>query len=711
MADPRIPALRSASPSGQGILNSTTFREFGGGWNVIDNDLSLNPEYSVILDNWWRRPDGTLSIRHGTTLFADVSGEVSGGASEIINMIQFQEELVCVCDTGEAVSVDADGNVTLRWNDDIANALASIGDWAQSTGYVQDDVVRDSDDGTYWKCLVDHTSAASGTFADDRTANPTYWEAASEGWSTTDFVSFAQFKGQLIVCNGIDKPLIMDFDAANPCQYLADLASGSNANTPIARYVLAGDEFLLMAGDPTAPTTVYISNQGSSGTWAGDGAPNNAVNVDLSTIVTGNNDTINGLTWFRDTVVVGFDTAMVLGFLGIFDGTDHTPDFSDVIEAHGCLSHRSMINLGDDTLFLDNVGVPSLTRTLLTETIRPDRPSELIDPAIQKNINQLTVGTLTVNTFAVYDLLNKQYMLFVPNHDGKTFNLVDDPIGIGATDATNTEYTLVVYLADHGLLEGDSFVMAGATGFNSIAAGTLNTTHEVNTVIDEDYFTIVVNDTELDPVSDLYGGGNSITIESVQTETIGYIFHASVKENRRKRRVWSRFRSWNWSCGCRTVLSNIFFARKDTLKIYQYGNDQNKMTQDYIGDSPQDIVFVWELPWAAFNARFNTKRWRYMGFDSKGKARFTVKTFVDNIYKDRLGNLLPNNEAEFAGGDTAGYGTGSSGYGGARNTRTERNFAWPVKAKLVKVRVEGTTDEQLRIIALIVGYLRGSISA
>jgi len=49
------------------------------------------------------------------------------------------------------------------------------GDWATSTGYVLADLAKDITDSTYWVCCVAHTSAGSGTFADDRTANPTYW--------------------------------------------------------------------------------------------------------------------------------------------------------------------------------------------------------------------------------------------------------------------------------------------------------------------------------------------------------------------------------------------------------------------------------------------------------------------------------------------------------------------------------------------------------
>lgn len=50
------------------------------------------------------------------------------------------------------------------------------GVWTNSTAYVVGDRTVDAVLGGVYRCLVAHTSAASGDFEDDRTANPTYWE-------------------------------------------------------------------------------------------------------------------------------------------------------------------------------------------------------------------------------------------------------------------------------------------------------------------------------------------------------------------------------------------------------------------------------------------------------------------------------------------------------------------------------------------------------
>ncbi len=47
--------------------------------------------------------------------------------------------------------------------------------WDNSIEYEIGEFAIDEDDGQFYVCLVEHTSASTGTFSADRTANPTYW--------------------------------------------------------------------------------------------------------------------------------------------------------------------------------------------------------------------------------------------------------------------------------------------------------------------------------------------------------------------------------------------------------------------------------------------------------------------------------------------------------------------------------------------------------
>lgn len=54
----------------------------------------------------------------------------------------------------------------------------TVNTWQTTSSYAVGDVAYDSSGSTGWRCLVAHTSG-SGTFAQDRASNPTYWESSS----------------------------------------------------------------------------------------------------------------------------------------------------------------------------------------------------------------------------------------------------------------------------------------------------------------------------------------------------------------------------------------------------------------------------------------------------------------------------------------------------------------------------------------------------
>src|SRR5262245_2647564 len=58
----------------------------------------------------------------------------------------------------------------------LATGVAPVrGEWTNSTSYTAGARVFDPDTGSLYRALVNHTSASSGTFEDDRTANPGRW--------------------------------------------------------------------------------------------------------------------------------------------------------------------------------------------------------------------------------------------------------------------------------------------------------------------------------------------------------------------------------------------------------------------------------------------------------------------------------------------------------------------------------------------------------
>jgi hypothetical protein len=75
------------------------------------------------------------------------------------------------------------------------------------------------------------------------------------------------------------------------------------------------------------------------------------------------------------------------------------------------------VSVGDDTFFNDNVGVNSINRVNTFNTLRPVRASHLVDPLTTATIQPLSTAQIQKYVFAVYDLRNFRYMLFVPVFD------------------------------------------------------------------------------------------------------------------------------------------------------------------------------------------------------------------------------------------------------------------------------------------------------
>lgn len=648
-ANPLIRRIRRRSD----VMEDATVREFSGGLNVVDNDLNLDTRFAVILDNMSREEDGSMGGRWGTQLFSDLKeAPVSmQPADYIVNHRYFQDSTVVVLSDGRLARVLADSTATVIWDDTIADGLAG----------------------------------------------------SPDGWGATDFASFDVFDGDLIVCNGTDKPLIIDFDEMVPVQYLADLATGTNVNVPICRYVLAANKYVLMAGDPLFPGRVHISSQNTSGTWFGDDPPNDGTFIDLGKVGVQGEQTITGINRYRDQVVIGFLSASVLGRLGIYDDAgNHVPDFNDVIQGFGCHSHRCMSNLGNDLFMLDDQGVTSIARSLYSGATEPKRVSELIDPLINRNVTRLVEADTILGAHAVYNSNDKQYMVFLPNQSEYARPMTEDPFEI-LPDRPNA---LRVYIPKHNMLVGDVFTVTGVTDWNDVDADAqLNgIEHTVTRVFDGNIVEIEPDGIATDANKAILGGGAVAEWTPKWTETIGYIYTFI---NELRVRAWARFRHWRWRSSASTELGNIIFA--DDTRLFLLGNQNNPLHSDFIGTEDEaPIRMVWEWPWADFDRRVEIKENKYVMLDVRGTAKFTMMTFIDLLYEID-GVRIPYISQEFVGGGRGGFGRGTQPYGGGRRTRDRRLYAWPVKGKLFKKRFELETTRPIRFIALSFLYLSGSI--
>jgi hypothetical protein len=359
--------LTRPSKQKEPLVKTATLRDFQGGLNVLDDDLNLATKFSRRMANCFYNSDQTVRVRYGTQLFVDLSKYTSTPNVSVINVEYYSGALIAVMSNGEICRVFGDATVKLIWSNAIAKLLAG----------------------------------------------------SPNGWSNTDFASFEQFNNQLIVCNGVNKPLIINTSLS--VDFLKDLASNTNINTPICKYVTSCNGYLVMSGDPIRTNRVHISARYTSGTFYGDPAPNDATYIDVGTSLR-NASVIKGIRAFRDKLIVAYAEGTIIGTLGIYNaaGTVHQPTFNDTMELYGSIAHRTLLSYGDDMLMMDSHGVPSLKRTVFAGTIRPERVSDLVDPEMQTYINKLSLLTQENRCFAVYNQIEGHFMFFVPNNDDKT---------------------------------------------------------------------------------------------------------------------------------------------------------------------------------------------------------------------------------------------------------------------------------------------------
>jgi len=577
-------------------LEDATLRDFSGGLNLVDNDVAIKSNYAKVLKNMHRDVDGGMSLRWGTKYLYTTTGIVTGN---VIEMVYFSDKLVVFTDTGQIMTIDGAGTRVVIWNTAIAAALVGA---------------------------------------------PGPW---SSGLTTIDTT---EFKGQMVCVNGVDKPILIS--ATFVVTYLQDIPTGSNVFVPIGRFVTTVADYTVIGGVAATPFEIHISAKGTSGTWAGDPAPNDALSINIGTYAPSAGGDIRGISSFRNTLLVHFAKATVPVELGQYDAAgNHTPKPDDVIADFGIISHRMAVTLNESFIFADEQGVNSVKKNVYSTGFNATSLSEKIVPQYAGDTPFALADRQ--KSFCVHNKLEQRISYFLWN--GSSWSMY--------TLSYNSAMTKIAWSQ---VLDW-TFTCGCLSGRNRVyfAKGAKIFQYGNNIFSNENY--------EADEVANFESAWLTATAYVVGTRvTQGGQFYICLVNH----------------------TSGVFV---DDLAA--------NLWKIYVG---LDINFDWELPWSDINIRMKKKQIKYIGMDTEGAGTFTLSCFVDHFYTKPDGTPNPIVTMDFVAGDSPGYGGGDQPYGGGRRAIDERLWGFPLEFKLFKLKISGASHRRVKFSTLTVLYKRGN---
>ena len=203
--------------------------------------------------------------------------------------------------------------------------------------------------------------------------------------------------------------------------------------------------------------------------------------------------------------------------------------------------------------------------------------------------------------------------------------------------------------------------------------------------------------------------GHDMLFFTPSGQVFTYSFNTKLKYS-----AWSEFSGLNVQCGCRSFLGRVFYA--NGLKIFQHGNRVyagEEYFKDRIGDptapNGMPIDFELELPWLDSKNPMSIKFLRFVAMATKGNAQFTLKAYVDNLYKNHDGDIVfpPALSMDFVANEAPGFGYDAGPYGGGRRSGDPRLWKFPVKFKTLKIAMAGAEAGDLELVNMSFLFSRG----
>lgn len=591
--------------SSASIIKESTSRDFSGGLNVADSELNLSSKYARVLDNLIVGLDGSLEVRQGTELFVDIASV----SSYKIDSIWFFFKYVIIVNTrGEIFATTGAGVTTAIWTPTIAAA---------------------------------------------KRVGLTIWPSAG-------FVTFAEFGGELIVANGVDKPL--HITTALAVDYLADLGTGSNVNVPVGSVMAAFANHLFVI---SSGYILNISERNAAGTWLGDPGTVYVNTFDLRPYVSVGDTEVIGMFPFKGFLLISFREVIVP--ITIVEDATKTPKLNivvsgdSVINSYGAISSRVGQDIGDLNLTCDIAGVSAVNLNNFTRILAPDRPSRLVDPVLQTDINKLDSDTLREGAFSVFDRRLSSYILFLPN-DARTLQT--------ANKVYFYRYVSKMNIKAWSKLSGWNWTSAARSAEGRIFFAKFNSTK-----------VFVLGDSKTNPLyRDFMGDQETFSDDTYFTDGTGWSPVASFETSGLPipytwELPWSDLKHRGMSKTLRYVIFDTEGDQELLMRVFI----DDLYTEAQIGEAFTDTT---------------------MFTDGTGWIPYVTLPYTPALSLD------------FIAKDAGGYGIqayGNSPYGGGNNTAVRKLTLAPTKFNTLKLRMSGFARGPLKFVAITLLFHQGTI--
>jgi hypothetical protein len=238
------------------------------------------------------------------------------------------------------------------------------------------------------------------------------------GASTTAKWTASEWLSSLVMCNGVDKPVVWNGTSASDIT-ISDPSSIWNDARPKGSAVFRNRIFYW--GDPSNPDTIYTPRPETIGNF-----DNTTSTVDFFTVMSGYGGAIKAVVPLTDDMLVIYKERCIYYLQGNapFGSTGGEPfAIKPITQEVGCVIDNGVVSIGNEHYFFSQEGLRKLTVTQNFGKVAVEQPNYVI----QDIINTVNFNTQTA--------LDKATLVYVPK---------DNNIIIGLPTGTSTENDLVL---------------------------------------------------------------------------------------------------------------------------------------------------------------------------------------------------------------------------------------------------------------------------